>query len=232
MCRMWTTTPAVAVADPALLGGVQDFLPFFLPSTRGANGGGEQDVSAARGEEETAASARMRHASCRAGSGRAAARMARRGRSVTAEALQDGVTAGATSDGGGGRFLGAVVGKCAAARGGGVTVGSGDRRGGGRFLGAQDPEHEVVIITAFWLLHGRLAAGNPSTFGRQLRRLGSSAAAQPLGRSHLVRVRLNRSKPQQWRRRGCAPSFEKGPEALSSVEAKPSSSCQNWLLFQ
>lgn len=149
MCRMWTTTPAVAVADPALLGGVQDFLPFFLPSTRGANGGGEQDVSAARGEEETAASARMRHASCRTGSGRAAARMARSGRSVTAEALQDGVTAGATSDGGGGRFLGAVVGKCAAARGGGVTVGSGDRRGGGRFLGAQDPEHEVVIITAF-----------------------------------------------------------------------------------
>lgn len=80
MCRMWTTTPAVAVADPALLGGVQDFLPFFLPSTRGANGGGEQDVSAARGEEETAASARMRHASCRTGSGRAAARIARRGR--------------------------------------------------------------------------------------------------------------------------------------------------------
>lgn len=75
-----STTPAVAVADPALLGGVQDFLLFFLPSTRGANGGGEQDVSAARGEEETAASARMRHASCRTGSGRAAARMARRGR--------------------------------------------------------------------------------------------------------------------------------------------------------
>uniref|UniRef100_A0A0E0FMG6 DUF834 domain-containing protein n=1 Tax=Oryza nivara TaxID=4536 RepID=A0A0E0FMG6_ORYNI len=147
-----------AVADPALLGGVQDGLVLVILAargmgqtvqTRGANGGRRRAGRAARGEEGTAASARMRHASCRTGSGRAAARMARRGRSVTAEALQDGVTAGATSDGGGGRFLGAVVGKCAAARGGGVTVGSGDRRGGGRFLGAQDPEHEVVIITAF-----------------------------------------------------------------------------------
>ncbi|BAT14620.1 Os11g0583366 [Oryza sativa Japonica Group] len=147
-----------AVADPALLGGVQDGLVLVILAargmgqtvqTRGANGGRRRAGRAARGEEGTAASARMRHASCRTGCGRAAARMARRGRSVTAEALQDGVTAGATSDGGGGRFLGAVVGKCAAARGGGVTVGSGDRRGGGRFLGAQDPEHEVVIITAF-----------------------------------------------------------------------------------
>uniref|UniRef100_A0A0D3HNF2 Uncharacterized protein n=1 Tax=Oryza barthii TaxID=65489 RepID=A0A0D3HNF2_9ORYZ len=87
-----------AVADPALLGGVQDGLVLVILAargmgqtvqTRGANGGRRRAGRAARGEEGTAASARMRHASCRTGSGRAAARMARRGRSVTAGALQD-----------------------------------------------------------------------------------------------------------------------------------------------
>uniref|UniRef100_A0A0E0BKN5 Uncharacterized protein n=1 Tax=Oryza glumipatula TaxID=40148 RepID=A0A0E0BKN5_9ORYZ len=95
-----------------------------------------------------------------------------------------------------------------------------------RFLGAQDPEHEVVIITAFCTAASPpgIRPHSDASFGVWVH---PPLLSRSVGRSHLVRVRLNRSKPQQWRRRGCAPSFEKGPEALSSVEAKPSSSCQN-----